>query len=187
MHRLFVGLELPDFIVAQLLTLRMEIPGARWQSAGQLHMTLNFIGQVDEGILGAIIRSLKEFPVETDQAAQTGNFRLTLSNPGFFGSPEAPKMLWLDVRPHAPLATLHEGIETRLAALGLERDPRRFKPHLTLARLGKKCHSVAPFLARFADFQSPVFEVRYLSLFESTLSQEGSTYRVIERFPLAAP
>jgi 2'-5' RNA ligase len=186
MSRLFVGLELPDFIVAQLLTLRMDIAGARWQSAGQLHLTMNFIGNADDELLAAIIQNLRDPQPAEHVSPQTAPLRLTLGNPGFFGSPDAPKNLWLDAGPHAPLAALHGEVEKRLAALGLQREARRFRPHVTLARLGKKCDSIAPFLARFADFRSPVFEVRNLSLFESTLSNKGSTYRVIGRFPLEA-
>ena len=51
MTRLFVALELPDAVRRRLETLRGGVPGARWQSAEQMHLTLRFIGEVDGAAL----------------------------------------------------------------------------------------------------------------------------------------
>lgn len=179
MPRLFVGLELPDPVLEQLLAMREEIAGARWQTANQLHLTLAFIGNVDDGIANSVRAGLQYLEAEP--------FELQLRGVGRFGSRERPNNLWVGASPESPLVAIHGQIQSILKAAGLDPDERPFKPHVTLARIGRNAGPTDPFLARFSDVRSPPFRVSRISLFRSTLSQEGSIYEVIHRIPLADP
>lgn len=179
MPRLFVGLELPQDIRAQLLAMRRDIRGARWQNDNQLHLTLGFIGNVDD-TTGAAIRAALQY-LDADA------FELTLQGVGRFGTTERPRNLWVGASPEAPLVAIHGQVQSMLKAAGLDPDERPYKPHVTLARMGRQSGSTEAFLEEFADFRSRSFRVGAVSLFRSTLSHEGSHYEVLYRIPLADP
>ncbi|WP_166258515.1 RNA 2',3'-cyclic phosphodiesterase [Marinobacter salicampi] len=182
MQRLFIGLELPRIILQQLLALREEIPGARWQSAQQLHLTLCFIGNADAELTEQINSYMN--------ALETAAFSLSLQGLGYFGPVHKPRALWLGAKPAASLIGLQKEVEHRLSALGLAPDTRPYQPHVTLARFSRNSPELSPgtvksFLARHEDYRSPVFEVACASLFRSNPGPAGSLYEVIERFDLS--
>ncbi|MDX1634395.1 MAG: RNA 2',3'-cyclic phosphodiesterase [Marinobacter sp.] len=179
MPRLFVGLELPDPVLEQLLSLREDIAGARWQNANQLHLTLAFIGNVDDTTAASIRAGLQYLAADP--------FELQLRGVGRFGSDEHPRNLWVGAAPEAPLVAIHGQARSVLKAAGLTVDERPYKPHVTLARMGRNAGPTGPFLERFEDFRSLPFPVDHISLFRSTLSHEGSQYDVVQRIPLADP
>lgn len=177
MPRLFIGIELPDELKQQLIKRQEGVPNARWQTAEQLHLTLNFIGDVEEVWANKIPGALLRLPRHP--------FEIALLGVGAFGAPGRPQVLWAGVVPAAPLAELHGLINTRLAALGLSPETREYTPHITLARLGKGNNRPSAFLQRHADLTSPPFPVTQVSLFQSSLTASGACYQVIGRFPLA--
>lgn len=178
MPRLFIGLELPDTVTNTLLSLHRTITGARWQSAEQLHLTLRFIGQVDDAMAQAIHQTLTR--------VEAARFDIALQRISCQGNPNHPRTLWAGVRPTAPLVTLHSEIGNQLSTVGLTPENRRYRPHVTLARFRKNAASVANFLAAHGDLDLPAFTVTHFTLFKSTVSQDGSRYDVIERYPLSA-
>lgn len=182
MQRLFIGLELPQIILQQLSALGEAIPGARWQSAQQLHLTLCFIGNADAELTGQINSHMN--------ALETAAFSLSLQGMGYFGPARKPRALWLGAKPAASLVGLQKEVEDDLSAVGLAPDARPYQPHVTLARFSRNSPEPSPgtvegFLARHEDYRSPVFEVACASLFRSTPGPAGSHYEVIERFNLA--
>lgn len=177
MPRLFVGLELPDPVKDRLLELQRPIPGARWQSMGQLHLTLCFIGNVEEARVPELGVAL--------QALTTAPFELALQGVNCFGKPQRPRNLWIGVVPETPVMVLHQEVSLRLASTGWQPETRRFRPHITLARFHRhKAGSVAHFLDTHHELTTDAFEVKHVSLFKSTQGAEGSRYQVIERFEL---
>jgi 2'-5' RNA ligase len=177
MRRLFLGLELPLSIKRKLLRLQGNLPGARWQTAEQLHLTLRFIGSVDEPreqAIRAIMARLRFAP-----------FEIALQGMGRFGSGAHPRALWAGVVPEAPLAALNRRIERRLSAIGLPPGTSPFKPHVTLARFGRRAGPLDEFMAAHGSFVTAAFPVRQVSLFLSITEESGACYRVIDRFPLA--
>lgn len=176
--RLFLGLELPEPVKVDALSLRRPWPGARWQRPEQLHLTLHFLGEVACGELTRLCDALEAPPLSP--------CRLMLSGVGVFGSPDRPRVLWAGVDPEAPLHTWHRVLGERLAAQGFPLEARPYHPHLTLARFGGRPVSVDAFLQAHADFTSSPFDVDTLTLFASHLSSGGARYEVIERFPSPA-
>ncbi|UZK65839.1 RNA 2',3'-cyclic phosphodiesterase [Sphingomonas sp. M1-B02] len=178
MHRLFVGLRPPHSIREQLLATMGGVPGARWQSDEQLHITLRFIGEVER-------------PLAEDIAIALGNVRfppleVALAGVGQFDSRGRPNALWAGVRPHEALAGLHHKIDQALVRCGLPPEGRAYLPHITLARMNAAAAATSGFLEAQAGLASALFALDHFLLFESHLGREGATYDAVERYPLRA-
>lgn len=179
MKRLFVGLELPPTIRQTLLSLQEDIAGARWQSDQQLHMTLCFLGSLDDDLISGIEHAIRGLPLTS--------FHVRLRGIHCFGSQHQPRTLWAGADPEAPLRQLHAQIRARLDTLGLPPEQQSFQPHITLARFSRgQRGDVTDFLDRSSGFASVAFPVTQVSLFASTPGAGGSSYRVLGRFGLAA-
>src|SRR6185437_1775902 len=126
MIRLFVALDLPENIRARLLELQGGVPGARWSTNQQLHLTLRFIGEVDGDVAHDIDDTLA--------VIRAPAFALELSGVGEFGG-KNPRALWAGVKPNDALLHLQRKIETAMQRIGLPAEQRKFTPHVTLARL----------------------------------------------------
>ena len=125
--RLFVAIDPPAEIREQLVGLCCGLPDARWVAPEQLHLTLCFIGAVT----GAVFLDIREALTEI----QAAPFALRLQGVGFFPPRGQPRVVWAGIAPSEPLTVLQRKIATRLPALGVELENRKFAPHLTLARL----------------------------------------------------
>lgn len=176
--RVFLGLTLPPSVVASLEPLQRGLPGVRWQGAEQLHVTLRFLGELEPERLPALSRALADVSMTP--------FELALLGVGCFGSAQRPRVLWAGVEPEATLQRLHEAVNERLAAFDGLVEPDPFRPHVTLARPGRRPPSAEEWLRRWRDYHSFPFLVKDFALFESRLSQEGARYTVLERFALGA-
>jgi len=177
MIRLFVGLRPPASVRAQLLALMGGIPGARWQDDDQLHVTLRFIGDVDERAAEDAALALSGVhwpPVE-----------LTLDGVGAFDKRGRVNALWAGVRPKDGLAALHRKIDQALVRAGQPPEGRAYLPHITLARMNSPTEAVARFIEAHAGLASPPFTLDHFFLFESSLGHEGARYDAVARYPLA--
>lgn len=99
MHRLFVAIRPPAAIRERLLGLMGGVSGVRWQTGGQLHITLRFIGEVPSQLADAIAAALG--------SVRHSPFDLSLNGIGTFGRPGQPGVLWAGVAPHEALKSLH--------------------------------------------------------------------------------
>ena len=115
--RLFVALALPDVVAEGLAMLQSGVPGARWQTREQMHLTLRFIGEVDGRDANAVDDALS--------IIEAPRFTLALKGVGEFGG-KKPHALWAGVRDKEPVMFLHRKIETALQRAGLPADPRKF-------------------------------------------------------------
>ncbi len=179
MPRIFFGLELPSEIKERLLNVRVSVPGAKWQTAEQLHITLLFLGGVEESRLEAVVDSAR--------AIRPTPFELEVSGLGCFGQSRRPRNLWAGVKPEAPVAAIHEALGLRMEKLGFEAERRSFLPHITLARFKRQPGSVERLLAEQGAYVFGQFAVTEFALFDSKPGPAGSEYSVIERFPLSGP
>ena len=176
MIRLFVALELPAALRQRLALMGGGVPGARWQREDQVHLTLRFIGEVEESTAADIDDALA--------AIRAPRFFMELSGVGEFGG-KVPRALWAGVRVGDELAHLQRKVETALQRLGLPAEERKFSPHVTLARLkGAPRGKVLEFLTHHALLSSPPFEVERFVLFSSHLGSGGSVYHLEREYPL---
>lgn len=176
MTRLFVALALPDPVAAGLELLQSGVPGACWQTREQLHLTLRFIGEVDGRDATAVDDALSMI--------EAPRFTLALKGVGEFGG-KTPHALWAGVRDKDPVTFLQRKIDTALQRAGFPPEPRKFIPHVTLARLkGTSQGRVMDFLTDHALYGSQPFDVDAFLLYSSVLTQNGSLYRAERAYRL---
>ncbi len=177
MLRLFVGLPLPPAIKNDLTLIASGIENARWIAPENLHLTLRFIGDCDEGEvedIDAVLRSI-----------DTPSFPLALDGTGCFESRGRVRQVWVGVHPEPALNHLHSKIEQALIQGGRDPEGRKFIPHVTLARLKRVSASkVKPYLEYHAAFKSEPFDVGSFTLFQSHLSHSGASYTPLADYPL---
>ena len=166
--RLFVAIAVPQPVAEQLLTIQAGVPGARWSSREQLHLTLRFIGEMDGRDAASIDDALA--------AIGAPKFTLQLKGVGEFGG-KMPRALWAGVAPNEALAHLRRKIEAALQRIGLEAEKRKFTPHVTLAYLKSAPRErVMDFVIEHALYASVPFEVAEFVLYSSQLTSDGSVY-----------
>jgi RNA 2',3'-cyclic 3'-phosphodiesterase len=168
MLRLFVGIEFPPELKLHLSLLQSGVAGAKWVDPGNFHLTLRFIGEVDEGTAADVDESLSRLKAR--------RFSLQLCGAGVFGNGK-PRQLWVGVEREPALATLQGKIEQALIRAGLPPEPRKFAPHVTLARLREpKRDDIQRFLAANAQFRAEPLRVDRFSLIASYPTKAGSVY-----------
>ena len=167
--RLFVALDLPEDLARRLADLDPGIDGLRWTPAGRLHITLCFLGNVDEEAHGRLIESLADVASEP--------FSLRMKGCGCF-TKHGGLVLWagIDDRSDA-LPLLHRKVARAVRAAGLDPGPSRLQPHLTLARArhGKPA-MVREFVDAHVRKEFGEFTVDGVTLYSSELRSEGPSY-----------
>ena len=189
--RLFVAVEISDSLkiaaveaaerFRQRLSRQKVQLDARWVPAGNLHITLQFIGDVDDKRATAIVAALRpSFPHDP--------FEVVLRGLGAFPASGPPRIIWLGVVDgQAGLAALHGETAARLQPLGIEPERRPYSAHVTLARV-KDVRRPSIRILRQALDETPVdtgsATVSAVTVFRSRVSSRGSTYEPLVRVPL---
>lgn len=177
MPRLFTALEIPRNAAMSLSLLRGGLPGARWIDVENYHITLRFIGDVDNRTADEIVDRLDRI--------DRPEFSLTLSGTGSFGS-KKPHSVFAGVSHSEEMYALQGEIERICQRIGLPPDPRKFTPHVTLARLrSSRVDDVVHYLAGRGDFHTAPFLVSRFVLLSSRDSVGGGPYLTEEVFPLS--
>lgn len=174
--RLFVALPLPQSVAQSLLLIQGGVPGARWQSREQLHLTLRFIGEVDNQT--AILLD------EVLAGIHAPAFEMQLRAVGQFGGNHM-HALWAAVRKNEALEHLQRKVDSAIRRIGQPQDAHKFTPHVTLARLRHPEPAKAvEWLTQHALYTSPEFTVGAFQLYSSKLTSDGSIYRIEQNYPL---
>jgi len=177
MPRLFTALEIPRDAALSLSLLRGGLQGARWIDVENYHLTLRFIGDVEGHVADEIADALDR--------VRRPSFSLTLSGVDAFGG-KKPHSVWAGIAPSPELAALQAEIERICQRLGLPPDPRKFVPHVTLARLRNTSPAeVARYLSARGNFAAMPFRVGRFVLMSSRDSVGGGPYIVEEAWPLS--
>jgi RNA 2',3'-cyclic 3'-phosphodiesterase len=176
MPRLFIALEVPRSVAAGLSLLKGGIPGSRWVDPENFHLTLRFVGDIDNKHADDLAEALDHIRVPP----------LTLSVNGLsvFGSKKPHALIALvDHQPH--LSELHFSIERLCQRLGFAAEPRKFVPHITLARLkNTKPEEAAFYLSQHGLVSVPNFTVSRFVLMSSRDSVGGGPYAIEATYPL---
>jgi 2'-5' RNA ligase len=140
-----------------------------WVKAENLHLTLRFIGEVENGLAEDIDAALLQL--------RAPGFALTLDGVGFFGKPDMARTLWAGIRKCDALTHLQGKIETAIQRAGMPAEERKFAPHITLARLkGAPAPRLQRFVEEHAAFLAGPFPVDRFVLYSSFLSRSGAIY-----------
>jgi 2'-5' RNA ligase len=157
--------------------LRGGLPGARWVEPENYHLTLRFIGDVDDALAEEIADLLNK--------VERPAFALRIDGLDSFGG-NRPRAVVAAVSAVAELVELQAEHERIMQRVGLEPD-RKYKPHVTLARLrDTSSRQVADFLSIRQPFSSPPFSVSRFVLYSSRASIGGGPYVVEAGYPLVA-
>jgi RNA 2',3'-cyclic 3'-phosphodiesterase len=180
--RIFVAIPFPQPVKDMLHTLAQSATfKAKWEHPDNYHLTLRFIGDVDEEGYARYVSALKTI--------QASTFDMTLQGVGRF-PPEAKKparVLWVGVAASPKLIALERAISAVLESNGLPKDKHEtYHPHMTLARFKENPPSepLNEFLQQHASFQIEPLRVDAFVLYQSTLTPQRAVYTEIERFGL---
>ncbi len=179
MIRLFVGIELPEPVRQQLHLMSSGFDEARWTARGNYHLTLVFIGEVDEPVADDIDTALA--------AIRDHPFSLKLSGVGQFDRGGHTAILWAGIEANPALDHLHGKVKTALWQLRVPFENRKFAPHVTLARVrpAARQDKVFRYLADHGLFATEPFPVHKFCLFESLRSNDGPIYRPVRDYYLS--
>lgn len=167
---------MPPDIATELAMLRGGISGARWIDPENYHITLRFIGDIDQRTAGEAADALGEI--------QRPPFSLTLEGLSWFGA-DKPRAIVARIKPTPPIVELQADHERRLRRIGLEPEPRKYTPHITLARLrSASTLAVADYLSVRGYFPSRQFEATRFVLFSARESTGGGPYLVEAAYEL---
>ena len=179
MPRLFVAVDFPEAVRDRLAALPRGVRGARLLPPEQYHLTLRFIGEVEDSMFIDISEALSNIAAAP--------FDLRLSGVGHFPPSGQPKVLWTGVAESEPLLQLQGRIESCLRDLSLTPDGQNYTPHVTLARLKYgKINRVRDFLVEHNDFTTDDIPVTAFHLYSSTLGEKGAVHVLEASYPLTA-
>lgn len=179
--RLFWAVNLPEDIKTGLAMLQSDLSTVpvdiKWVEKHNLHLTVKFLGDVEEARIGEIARVV-------DEAVHgTGGFELRLSGLGFFPGPRRPRVIWVGVHGEVQkFHRLHRRVEECMTALGWT-DGQNFALHLTLGRLRspqgsdllvRRAHGIGSDRENIGGVA-----VSSIDLMKSRLTSKGPVYQVL--------
>jgi 2'-5' RNA ligase len=176
MPRLFTGIEIPEDVAAALSLHRGGLAGARWIEPSDYHLTLRFLGDVDN-------RTAREIAEALD-GVRGWAFDVGIDGLGSFGG-DRPRSVHAEIAPNPALTDLQEEHERAARRAGLPPESRKFTPHVTLARLrGVSAAAVAEWLAMQGRIARVELPVERFVLFSARASVGGGPFVVEEFYPL---
>ncbi len=180
--RTFVGIKIPQDLSSKIFKFSSEklknIKGKiKLVEEQNLHITLLFLGEIEQNKIREIIDELKKI--------KDKRFSIKIKGLGFFPSYESPRVIWLGSESHQ-ITNLHNKIKDRLKIFVQKDEPKSFVSHITVARV--KSHTSPEETKKLLDENSQLefgeFEVKEFHLFESKLTPQGPIYKIIETFKL---
>jgi 2'-5' RNA ligase len=182
--RTFIAIEIPTEIKSALTALQTDLRRAgadvSWTKPENMHLTLNFLGEVDERRIGEIEKAC------VSSSAEFQPFTLSLNGTGVFPNARQPRILWAGVAGEIEKAVeMRRRLEERLALIGFEPEEKDFRPHLTIGRV-KSNRKTRELLALADAHGLPAlsFVVTEIVLMKSELRPEGAEYTPIARASL---
>lgn len=178
---MFVAIGLPSELLLKLGKVQSEFKpfagNAKWVKPQGIHLTLKFLGYVDQNRISEIIDQLSKI----SQRA----FDVNVSGYGFFPNARRPSVLWVGIQ-STGLLDLQQKVEEAMNGLGFEKENRAFSPHLTLARFKSPAGllPLAKAVEERKENELATFEAKHFELFESILHRDGAEYIIVENYPL---
>ena len=162
--------------------LRHELADIRWARRASFHLTLKFLGEVDEALIPALQGRLQQ------AAAASGAFEIAVEGLGTFGDRKRPRVVWAGIHERTgALDALQAGVEGAADSEGIEAEARPFRPHLTLARLKRSHPGLGRALAPRSSISLGSSRVSGFTLMQSRLEPGGTLYTPLHRFRFREP
>ena len=183
--RTFIAIELPSEIKAALASLQTELRRAgadvSWTRPENIHLTLKFLGEVDERRIGEVEK------VCVASAEEFQSFTLRLNETGVFPNARQPRILWAGLAGEIEKTVeMRKRLDDGLSLIGFEREEKDFRPHLTIGRV-KSNSKIRELLALAGASQVPAlsFVVTEIVLMKSELHPAGARYTPVARVSLS--
>lgn len=175
--RLYVAIEFPDHILDNLMLLTENLHGFKWVRRNQLHLTLRFLGDVDQHLGRLLIEKLAEI--------RHSSFQVALSGLGVFPDIHHPRILWVGINANDTLFDLQGKIEQAIIDCGVEPETREFHPHITLSRIKySRRERLESYMKKHRNFSLETITITSFHLVESKLHQSGSVYQNLKTYSL---
>ncbi|MBC2833931.1 RNA 2',3'-cyclic phosphodiesterase [Paragemmobacter straminiformis] len=179
MMRVFLALPLPEAVMSALRVQQFLLPLPKSVEPEGFHLTLVFLGEVQDWALEAAHERFAEVRVPP--------FELRLQGLGLFGGAK-PKAAWAGVAASGPLVRLQAKLERAAQVAGIDCAARKFVPHVTLGRFAPPPPDEAMRLERAValggGFATDPWQVDHFCLFQSHLSPKGARYDELFRYDL---
>lgn len=175
-----ISLEARDAIAEFQRELKRLDPAVAWTRPDKLHLTLRFLGELDDPLVPAVGDAL------SDAVGEMQPFDLELSHPGVFPDLRRPRVVWVGLKGELDrLNELRSAVEQAVEPFGYPAEKAAFRPHLTIGRV-KGERNIREMLARSELYVMPHvrFASREIVLFRSDLQPGGSRYTAIRRAAL---
>jgi RNA 2',3'-cyclic 3'-phosphodiesterase len=196
MTRTFIALEMNEplqrFLGGIIEYAIRELPALRWVDPIGIHLTLAFLGELDDERLASAMEAVQA----TAQAVPSFNYRL--KGLGFFGSPQQPRSIWMGVEDQpspyvqgSPLQLAHRTLNRELERRQFEIEKRPFSPHLTLGRVKQPLSPAEQqalqrlLQSRRAATPAQFYPARHLAVMKSELSRSGARYTCLREYAFA--
>jgi 2'-5' RNA ligase len=183
--RTFIGIAVAERVREQLVALQKRLRAAadevKWVEPENLHLTLKFLGEVDEQDLYAVCKTAEE------AVAEQAPFEMLVAGVGAFPTEQRPRIIWAGVtQGSAPAIAIQAKLEKLFASQGYPREDRRYTPHLTL---GRSRHSrpnpnLTKLIEQVAEWQGGPTAVGEVLVMASQLTSDGPIYTIMGRGPL---
>ena len=177
MIRSFIAVEIDSKTIQNISDaidqLKARVPGVRWAPVNNLHVTLKFLGDIEETKIDFIAEALRE------HLQPFSPFTISAKGLGVFPEVRRPHVLWVGLG-GAQLAALASAVEKGLEPLGFSPEKRPFQPHLTIARRRESDRSSAQIgkeLERWKNHEFGTSEITTVMLFQSILKPEGAIHQ----------
>lgn len=162
--------------------LSAETVDFNWVEKDHLHITLNFLGDVEEMSVPKVCRLVEE------AISDFGSFELSISGLGCFPKPEKPRVMWMGVDAGGDeLVELNERLAVTLETMRFPRDRHDYRPHLTLGRIrrgGRWSPALTEAVAQGAEQIGGTMIVDKVVVYSSYLDRRGPTYTAMSTIDL---
>ena len=181
MSRLFVAIKILDYVTNNLLNVCRKLTDThsefKWEQPEKVHITLKFIGEVEERIVTQIAQELNFI-------RNYNSFIFSVARFGFFFRNGEPRILWAGLKTDESIHKLVEELNIRLSIFSVPIEKRKFEPHLTLLRIKKNPGN--EFINKFKEhsFEDMTFKSNQIKLIKSELSHSGARYSNIKKYDL---
>lgn len=185
--RTFLAVELSEEVRETITDLQGELmtvgTEVKWTEPENLHVTLLFLGEVEDREVHRVCRITEE------TVRGHAPFRMAVEQIGCFPHVRRPRVLWVGIGAGTQeLVAIHDALEEPLMDLGYRREERRYTPHITLGRVksDRPLEGLQRALARHAGWQGGEMTVREVAVLSSELTPEGPLYTVLSRARLTS-
>lgn len=180
--RTFIAIELSQEIKEYLTSLQNKLKiskaDVRWVEPKNIHLTLKFLGEIDENKLGQISVTIEEV------AKENNRFTLSLAKLGAFPNEKSPRIIWVGLGNGASEAKhIANLLEEKLDRIGIPKETREFSSHITIGRAKSNLNQMqlVKEMGKLLNIDCGLeFAVKKITLFKSTLTPKGPTYEILK-------